>query len=326
MTRLLAFVFFSFLLSCTIIEDSDITSQEELDNLKLLSIDLEQQTSGGTSTSAARVTLDKAVNISNNGVTIKRQIWMDWPALGANSKLKLKSGITTTFRSYASFLEGGKPWTFYLFSNGPDSTIYELYNFRYNSSGRLASVTTRVPYVNGGQATTYDTLIYDNGGRLLNSGGFTRRYPATNTTATFTNLYYNTSDNSYYLGSYDFQGIQYKKPCQGNGCNESTWGGNYHALSLSNNFPVGVMNLTTFQKEYVSIQDVNNITQTCQNGSTCPFWIDTFYLHPLLIYKDQFDHGNDLLHIYMIDWWKYTTTTPSTTTNEKVIISFKYDI
>jgi hypothetical protein len=325
MVRLLSFVVAAFIFSCTIMEDGDITSQEELDNLKLLSIDIEQQASGGTSSSVARVTSDKAVNIPVAGGVVKRQIWMEWPALSANSKLKVKGGTTSTFRSYASFLEGGKPWTFYLFSSGSDSTILELYSFRYNSSGRLASVTTRVPYVNGGPATTYDTLVYDNGGRLLNSGGFTRRYPATNTTATITSLNYNTSDNSYYLGNYDFQGIKYAKPCQGNGCNEATWGGNYHAVSTNNNFPVGVMNLSTFQKEYLSIQDFNKITQTCQNGSACNAWIDTFYLHPLLILKDQFDHGNDLLMIYMIDWWKHTTALPSTA-NEKVTISFNYDI
>lgn len=322
MVRLFSFIFFTFIFSCTIIEDSDVTSQEELDNLKLLSIDIEQQASGGTSTSVAKVTSDKAVNIPVAGGIVKRQIWMDWPALGANSKLKVKSGTTTTFRSYASFLDGGKPWTFYLFSSGPDSTIIELYSFRYNSSGRLASVTTRAPYVNGGPATTYDTLIYNNGGQLLQSGGFTRRYPATNTTATFTSLYYNTSDNSFYLSGYDFQGIQYARSCNGNGCG-SNWGGNYQAIT--NGFPVGVMNLTTFQREYLSVQDVNKITQSCQNGSACNAWIDTFYLHPLLILKDQFDHGDDLLRIYTIDWWKHTTSTLSTT-NENVTISFNYDI
>ena len=137
MVRLLSFVIAAFVFSCTIIEDGDITSQEEFDNLKLESIVVEQQASGGANTLTARVTSDKAVNIPVAGGVVKRQIYMDWPALGANSKLKVKTGITTTFRSYASFLGSGKPWNFYLFSSGPDSTILELYSFRYNSSGRL---------------------------------------------------------------------------------------------------------------------------------------------------------------------------------------------
>lgn len=322
MVRLLSFVVAAFIFSCTIIEDGDITSQEELDNLKLLSIDIEQQASVGTSSSVARVTSDRVVNIPVAGGVVTRQIWMEWPALGVNSKLKVKSGATTTFRSYASFLEGGKPWTFYLFSSGTDSTILELYSFRYNASGRLASVTTRAPYVNGGPATTYDTLIYDNGGWVLNSGGFIRKYPGTSNTATLTNLNYHTSGNSYYLNDYQFQGIKYQKRCQG-GSECPNWGGDYHVMS--NGFPVGVMNLATFKKEYLDLQDVNTIEQKCQNNNPCSFWIDTFYLHPLLILKDQFDHGDDLLLIYMIDWWKYTTTTPSTT-NEKVTIRFNYDI
>lgn len=317
MVRLLSFILFAFIFSCTIIEDSDITSQEELDNLKLESIEIEQQTNGGTSTSTAKVTSDVAINISVPGGVIKRQVFMDWPALGTNSKLKLKSGITTAFKSYYSLLESRKPWTFYLFS--ADSTILELYSFRYNSSGQLASVITRAPYVAGAPATSRDTLIYKTDGQLLS---ITRNYPANGTTATFTNVNSHTSSNSYFLNEYEFQGIKYQKRCQGgNGC--PNWGGNYHALS--NGSPVGVMNLTTFQREYLNLEDVNSITQTCQNNSPCSFWIDTFYLHPLLILKDQFDHGNDLLLIYMIDWWKHTTTQPSTN-NEKVTFTFKYDL
>src|SRR5688572_683274 len=135
MVRLLSFVLAAFIFSCTIIEDGDITSEEELDNLVLTSIEIEQQGSDGGSTSTARVTKDEVVTINDNGVIIKRQIFMDWPALGANSKLKLKGGVTTSFKSYTTLLESGKPHKFYLFSSGSDSTILEFYRFIYDVNG-----------------------------------------------------------------------------------------------------------------------------------------------------------------------------------------------
>lgn len=323
MVRLLSFVIAAFIFSCTIIEDSDITSQEELDDLKLLSVDIEQQISSGTNTLSARVTKDLEVNLQPSGV--KRQIWMDWPALGANSKLKVKSGTTTAFKSYTSLLEGGKPNTFYLFSvSGSDTTILELYRFLYNSSGRLATIISRVPYVEDGFATSRDTLIYDTNGRL---SGVTRNFPATGTTAAFSSFNYHTSDNYYKLNQYIFQGMQYQSACQGGGCGPY-WGGNYHVTpsSPSNGFPTGVMNLLSSKKAYLSIQDYNNLNQNnCGSPNCNAAWIDTFYLHPLMMLKDQFTAGDDLLFIYMVDWWK-PVTTQQTTTNEKVIIQFNYDI
>jgi hypothetical protein len=321
MVRLLSFVVAAFIFSCTIIEDGDITSQEELDNLKLLSIDIEQQATGGTTTSKSTVTKDVSVNIVAPGGTVKRQIWMDWPALGANSKLKVKSGTTAAFKSYTSLLEGGKPYTFYLFSvTGTDTTILEQYSFRYNSSGRLASVITRVPFVNGGPATSRDTLIYKTNGELLS---VTRNFPATATAAMFTNFLYQTSGNSSKLSQYDFQGLRYQARCEGSGC--PYWGGNFHVAPTSNGFPSGVINLSSTKKAILSIQDFNNIDQSFCGGQTCSAWIDTFYVHPLLILKDQISDGDDYLFLFMVDWWKPSTALPSTS-NEKVILTFNYEI
>lgn len=331
MVRLLSFVFAAFIFSCTIIEDGDITSREELDDLQYVSIEIKQETSSGTSTSLARVTSEKEINVTVAAGKLTRTVYMDWPALGANSKLKLKGGTATAVRSYASFLESGKPWTFFFFSSGTDSTILELYSFRYNSSGRLSNIISRVPYVAGGPATSNDTLIYDNNGRL---SGITRKFPATGTTAAFSNLLYQTSDNFYKLNQFVFQAMNYQIPCEGGGCG-SQWGGNYHVSPgtspNSGNFPTGVMNLTTLQREYLSIQDFNNIDQSrCSGGGGsggCGAWIDTFYLHPLMILKDNLLAGNDLLFLYMVDWWRPSPTSPlASTTNEKVTLSFNYDL
>ena len=318
MVRLLSFIFFAFVFSCTIIEDSDITSQKELDKLQFVSIEIKQETSSGTSTAVASVTSKREVNITVPAGKLTRQVWMDWPAL-SGKKLLLKSGVTTAFKSYTSFLESGKPWTFYLFS--ADSTILELYSFRYNASGRLSNIISRVPYVLNGPATSNDTLIYKTSGELTS---ITRKYPATSTTTTFTNLNYRTSDNSFKLIQFNFQGMQYEVPCSGGGCGPQ-WGGNYHVSPVSTGFPAGVMNLATFPREYLSLQDFNNINQNNCGSTGCNAWIDTFYLHPLMMLKDQLNAGDDLLFIYMVDWWKPTTTQQSTN-NEKVTFSFKYGL
>ncbi|HEU5290840.1 MAG TPA: hypothetical protein VFU05_09375 [Cyclobacteriaceae bacterium] len=327
MVRLLSFILAAFIFSCTIIEDSDITSQQELDDLQYVSIGIEQETGSGTTTLLANVTSEKDVSITVPGGKLTKTLYVNWPALGANSKLKLRGGTTAAVRSYTSFLESGKPWTFYFFSSGTDSTILELYSFRYNSNGRLASIISRVPYVAGGPATSNDTLIYRASGELES---VTRKFPATGTSVAFSSLNYSGgSDNSFYLYKYIFQGLQYEIPCNGSGCG-SKWGGSHNAISLSNNFPVGVMNLTTFEREYLSMQDFNNINPSlCSGGGSngCNAWIDTFYVHPLMILKDHFSDGDDYLFLYMVDWWKPSPTSPqASTSNEKVTIRFNYDL
>lgn len=324
MVRLLSFVLAAFIFSCTIIEDSDITSQEELDDLQYVSIEIKQETASGTSTATARVTSENEINVTVAAGKLTRTVYTDWPALGPNSKLKLKGGTTAAVRSYASFLESGKPWTFYFFSSGTDSTILELYSFRYNSSGRLSNIISRVPYVAGGPATSNDTLIYDSDGRL---SGLTRKFPATGTSIAFSGFSYQSSGNSYSLNQFVFQAMNYQRPCNGQGCGPN-WGGNYHVApgtsSNSSNFPTGVMNIQSFQRENLSLQDVNTI-QNCNNSSNCGAWIDTYFLHPLMILKDNFNAGDDLLFLYMVDWWKPSTPQASTS-NEKVSMSFYYDL
>jgi len=319
MVRLLSFVLFAFIFSCTIIEDSDITSQEELDDLQYSSIEIKQETGSGTSTLVARVTSERDLNFTVSGGKVTHTVYMDWPALGVNSKLKPKGGTTTTFRSYTSFLESGKPWTFYLFSSGTDSTVLELYSFRYNSSGRLANIISRVPYVAGGPATSNDTLIYKTNGELAS---VTRRFPANGTTAAFSDFFYYTSGSSSRLSHFIFQGTKYARDCQEQTCG-GTWGGNYDVIPGATGFPSGVLNLIDFQAEYLSLEDRNHSLDQwgCNN---CIRYFDTFYLHPLMILKDQLTDGEDYLFMYMVDWWK-PVTTQQATNNEKVTISFNYD-
>lgn len=318
MLRLLYFIFFAFIFSCTIIEDSDITSQKELDNLQFKSIEITQKLSSGTQNATGFAT-DSVLDVTTPTGKLNKQIKIQWPEVSTNSKLKYRSGITSGIYISNWYYETGKIYNSVVFVN---NVAKEIYSFRYDANGRLNKIITRVPHVNLGPATSNDTLIYKTNGELAS---ITRKYPATGTIATFTNLNYQTSDNSSKLNTFIFQGMEYVRPCSGGGCPQ--WGGNYHVspAPANSNFPAGVMNLATFQREYLSMQDFNSINQNNCGSTGCDAWIDTFYFHPLMILKDQFDAGNDLLFIYMVDWWQPISTQESTT-DEKVTFSFKYDL
>ncbi len=310
MVRFLSFIFLALIFSCSIIEDSDITSQKELDNLKFKSIEIKQQTNSGNSTVVARVTTDSVINISVPAGILNRTLWMDWPALGSK-KMKLRSGFTAAFKSYTSFLESGKPWTFYLFDN--DTTVFEIYRFRYDVSGRLSNIITNV----GGPATN-DTLIYGNPDNESEVTSIIRRSTDTSKAGTFSI----TAGSLYNLQSFNFKGTTYQKP----NSNESSF------YSYGATFPPndGLLEVTDFQKQSLSLIDRNNVSGNCR----CNVWIDAFYFHPLMILKDQLVYedqyemrelGNALLFIYMVDWWQPVSTQESTK-DESVTFNFKYGL
>lgn len=322
MVRFLSFIFIAFVFSCTIIEDGDITSQEELDNLKLLSIEINQETVSSNTTSTATVTSTASVNIPVSAPpfsgTVTKLIRMDWPAFSATSKLKLRSGDVTPFKSYTSYLSSGQPYTFYLFHlSGSDTIIFEMYRFRYDANGRLSTIITNAPYIDGGPPTSKDTLIYGNSNNASELTNIIRN-PSPSPFALFS-----TGDSIFQTSwTFDFQGKRYTQNCQKQDCGGS-WGGNYNVLG-TNGFPSGVMNLTSTQRAYLSIEDFNNIDQSKCNSNPCPGWIDTFYFHPLMMLKDNFEIGDDLLFIYMVDWWQ-TPATQVSVNNEKVTFTFNYD-
>jgi len=322
---------FVLMFSCTIIDDSDITSQEELDNLRLKSIEIKQETNSGSSTIVAKVTTDSVINVSTPNGILKRTVWMDWPALG-NHKLKLKSGITTAFKTYTSYLESGKPYTFYIFNS--DSVLLELYRFRYDANGRLNKIITIVPFVDGGPATSNDTLIYETTSGILSS--VIRRSADPSKEGTFTNITYqngNMNPSSDKLDRFTFQGTRYGNPCQ-SGCGNYYYAAEGAAPPNGGRQLFGEMAVTNSQREYLSMKDRNsNISLSGCSGYPCGIWIDTFYFHPLMLLTNQifksgsFEElsGDELLFIYMVDWWQPVSTQESPN-DEKVTFSFKYDL
>jgi hypothetical protein len=310
MVRLLSFIFFAFIFSCTIIEDGDITSQEEIDNLVFNSIEIEQQANGGTSTSTAKVTSDAVINIpvTDNGInrTITRQLWMDWPALETNSKLKLKSGVTSVFKSYASFLDSGKPWTFYLFDS--DTTISDQLCFRYDADGRLRRIITvqSLDYLD----TLWDDMVYDTGGKLTS---IERSSTNPSKAGTFTLGFWEANSNHEKITESSFLGMTYA----------NSYENSYYAFPSGGASNNSILDIIDVQKRSLSLLDRNNNSNN--SGCQCNKWIDTFYFHPLMILKDQFELGDELLFIYMVDWWQPISSVESPN-NEKVTFTFRYDL
>lgn len=326
MVRLLSFIFSAFVFSCTIIEDSDITSQEELDNLKLKSIEIKEETTSGTKTSVVKLLYDSIQDFidTSTGARILRRQRFSMPSL--SSKLRLRSGTSSNTEFTITYLEGGKPYTFAIFKG---DSLVERYRFRYNnytSSGKLNKIVTflnpvdNLPYL----TQTSDTLIFDTSGELTNNG-IERRSPDPAKTGTFA-FEYRTDNTRYYIGKVTFKGTNYENPCQGGGC--PSYGGNYHAQAVLSNGgfgqPIGVLNVTDFQRANLSIQDRNH--DLAQYGCpTCIRYIDTFYFHPLLLLKDELELGDELMFIYMVDWWQPISSVESPN-DEKVTFSFKYGL
>jgi hypothetical protein len=125
------------------------------------------------------------------------------------------------------------------------------------------------------------------------------------------------------LQSFYFQGTTYSKSCEGSGCGPF-WGGDYYSSPNSGDgFPYGVMNLVVLPGQYY-IQDINkDVSKFCNNQ--CSQGNDTYYLHPLMVLKDQFNSGDVLLFMYMVDWWQPLSQVESTS-DEKVTFTFEYDL
>jgi hypothetical protein len=328
MIRLLSTIFFTLIFSCTIIEDSDITSQAELDNLRFKSIEIRQETGTGSSTIVARVTADSVVNIPVPGGIITRTLWMDWPAMGSK-KLKLRGGFTGPFKSYTSFLASGKPFTFYLFD--ADSTILEVYRFRYRSDGRLNNIIyDQANFVR----ISNDSLVYSMVNVIVNGNpkiseevtSIIRRSPDPSKAGTFSI----TSGAISNLESFNFKGTTfYQRPNP----QESSYYSFPPNTTGGTNTNYGLVAVEDFQKQFLRLIDRNNITDDCN----CSKWIDTFYFHPLMILMDQlvyecfcgpgnqFRLGEALLLLYMVDWWR-PVSGQEATKDESVTFTFKYGL
>lgn len=300
--------------SCSIIDDSDITSEEEFKKLKVKSIDIVQQTATKSSTSTIQVTLDTTVNISSVNGTLTRYVEMSLNNF-SSSKLKFASGTTSSkLTMFEYFLSDGRPHSFGIMKD----TVLELYRFRYNDQKKLMRINF---FLGEGRLVNSDSIVYNNSGRI---GSIVRKaYEDASKNGTLTVSYgggFTVSISQFALGSYQYQQTGGSCPnggvsgaCSGYMRTNTGGGGNAPQVTLKK---VGVQ-LT----EEVSLEDIRN------NGNGGGREPDSYYFHPLLLLQESFTNGNDLAVIYLIDWWSIgaqTGSSTSSTQDERVTFKFNY--
>ena len=309
-------------LSCTIIEDGDITSLAQYSALKLKSIEINQETLAGNSTKLAVLKYDSVVNLVDptTGARITRKQRFTLPSLGT-LKMKLRSGTNTNAEIYMSFKEDGLPYTFIIYVG---DSLVEHYSFRYNASNKLNKIRTRLNPIDGRPATlvTTDTLTYSPSpeGKLVSMtrkgvGSFTFQFGTSNSEQTLNTMTFLGQNHSIYQGFCSNVSSNVCGSLQGPGCC-----GDIPTIVNENHSTLGKTTQTV-------ITDLRLDGSNNSNCVGCPRELDTYYLHPLMILRDNFSHGGLLLWIYSVDWWKRGTAQISNqilTRNDVVKLTFNY--
>ncbi len=324
------------LASCTIIEDSDITSQSELKKVKLTSIDIVQDTHGGSKTVTAKLVEDATVNVSTPDGILTRYVEWSVPAL-PSLKLKYRSPIATAHKYYQYYLSNGNLYTFGV---QKDTIFAEVYRFRYDATGRLNKIITFINPSLSSSTTidlaSKDTLIYKSSGELEK---ITRKLPD-GSMSDFSAFTFNNR-----LTGFTFGGTNYSNPnSQGSGSCPNGGSGLDLCGSLSVPFNTGNTNISGpyvnyFDQKQLGLlnsfrledgrysQSNNNQPSFFQcSGTGCGRELDTYYFSPLFLIRDQLKIGDDLLILYAADWWKVGTAAVDNQKITKVeVVNFKFN-
>lgn len=162
MLRPLSIIMIGILLSCSILEDSDITTYDELKKVKLKEINFTQVLNSGTYTReipAADSTLDISFLLGK----LTKQTKITWGNVDTNSKFKFRSGAISNISIVNRYFDNGNLRSSWVYSG---STVRELYYFKYNSNGKIQSLL-RTLYTDPNdltkKTTSYDSIYYDPG-------------------------------------------------------------------------------------------------------------------------------------------------------------------
>jgi hypothetical protein len=295
--RTLAIVFV-FFLSCTIIEDDDIQTLEELGELVLAGFEISEQ---GSPILSFTLTADSAINVPDPAwnTVVKRISWYSAPSLGT-SKVKYKSGASSNLKISMSYLANDKPYTWVLWQG--DSAV-EIYRFRYTTGGQLTRVITILNPVDSKPATyhTQDDFTYSN-----NSLQSITRTSATDVSkqGTFGSFLLNSINgtNQQSLSGFNFQSYNVTGnpgSCPNNSDGVSCRGYQFFAGSGGggNSVQTTIKQVDVFNRaSSLQFQDHGAEDNSCCRDP------DTYYLHPLMYWNFLMDRGNILLAVYMIDW------------------------
>lgn len=310
MSRFSSLAILGLLISCTILEDSDITSYDELKSLKLKGITFKQVLSGITYSRGIPAT-DSILNISFPLGKLTKQTKLTWGNVDA--KFRFKSGATSNITIVNRYFDNGNLRSSLVYSG---STVREKYYFNYNSNGKIKALN-RTLYTDQKDSikktTSYDSIFYDPG-----SGDKFFGFAIRNANAT---------KNATKIGEF------VTEPISPNACglvwvfNRSVYTGNpaddkEYDYCGSTNFYIYPGGQSADFKSIGSdlLEEVYLGDRVTDSDKKC--CADVYYYHPILFLPVSINYKI----MYAVDWWEEVTPTTPSNQSESVQFSFLYEL
>lgn len=308
MARLLFVVFTVLFLSCTILEDTDVTSFDELGKLKLKSIQITEILNGNAITNKATVT-EEVINDPQRPNLTKR-VTISWPTF-ANPKLKFRSGVTSDITLVSEYLVNGKIKFWRVKSAG---TEYETYEFQYDADVLNFLVTTIKDKSTNQTIITYKDLYFT---KDLYFPQYRNPFYDPKNNASFGGdaITPNNPCGFSFVWQYQLECTTATPPvCTFKNKKEYNYceGNNLYIVT-----PAGAGGRIQFQVFQTELLEEVYLAESQSGGSCCT---DKFYFHPYL-----FMPGDVRIKImYAPDWWKEETSF-SGDIDQSVRLKFNYE-
>ncbi len=313
-------------LGCSIIEDTDIQTQEQLDQLTFSGFQIDQTRSGSTAIVATLIE-DEEVNQLDTAYNkyVKRVKTFTAPEM--SGKMKYRSGATGSNLTFqTTYLENDVPYTWRVFQG---DSLVEMYRFRYDENDSLFRIITVINPIDNLPPTvvTFDHINYTD--QKISS--IDRESEVAGLAGTFSNFLLNyNGDQPPTISTFSFQNINvdgYPGNCSNGNYNCRAY--NTHYTGTSGFVPgisVGIRAVSTLgATAKVIVEDGGN----GNSGGECCREPDDYYFHPLMVWQGSIQNGHLLLPIYLVDWVKpgeqLSNGGNQSSISESITIQYLYD-
>ena len=290
MSRLLSPLLMGLLISCSILEDTDITSVDELEDLKLKSIQITETLNGNAITNTATV-MEEVINDPLRPSLTKR-VTISWPSF-TNPKFQFRSGVTSNISIVSEYFTDGRIKFWRVKSSGIEKETYE---FVYGNGVLYALQTTIIANLD----TTLYKDIYSSADSYnfpTERISFTKAHPKGETIAVF-------GSNESFATPCSYKFVWQYGTCEPTSPSTCKWtekkqynycdGSNFYILNKDNT--EGARTQFSALSTGQQLQEVY-FGETQDTGSCCG---DKYYFHPYLFMAGDFR----LKILYAADWWK----------------------
>jgi len=313
MSRLLPVALIGIFLSCSILEDSDITSTSELRKLKLTSILITDARNSNVTTYTANASEYDVNETLKNGVKIKKRRIITWPA---TTLLQFRSGATSNITLVSEYLESGKIKYWRVIAA---ADTLETYEFIYNGSGILNFLSTKII-----DKTTKQLIINDRDEYQTNDLYFPLiRNPDADPNKLNKAIWGGDRISINSCGfSFVWQHIlectatappvcNWKNKKEYNACGSD----NFYVVTKTGS-PGGAMHFKVIGTG--ELLEAVYLGEDQNNGSCC---VDQYYFHPYLFMPGDLR----IKMMYAPDWWKEDISTNGST-RKSIQLKFNYEI